>query len=115
MTHQTATHSKGPLNGAEPTGKKLVLPPQTMYFDFNDDLEVTQYGLYTVDRNYGNTGGLGGLLGYYYGVGKPAPYPEAQPYKQSLALTLFNFLGKITLGLTNKSDGLEIESLKKEI
>jgi hypothetical protein len=110
MTRQTALHNKGPLNGAKPTGKMLVLPPQSMYLEFDDDLRVREYGLYTADRNHGNTGGLGGLLGYYYGVGKPVPYPEGKPFKPSLAFSLFNFLGKIAVGISSKSDGLEVSN-----
>merc|ERR1712194_308627 len=61
-----------------------VDPPQTFHLDFNDDGLIKEVGFYTVDRRQGNTGGVGGAFGYFYGVGKPLPFPECQPFKGSL-------------------------------
>ena len=36
-------------------------------------LHATTIGFYTVDRRQGNTGGLGGAFGYFYGTGNPLP------------------------------------------
>ena len=71
FSHQTAT-LKAPFMGVAPEEVKedLVLPPQCLHVDFNEDGKVTEFGFYTVDRQYGNTGGLGGAFGYFYGVGK---------------------------------------------
>jgi hypothetical protein len=69
--------------GKKPTGKNYVLPPQNMHFDFREDGKCTEFGFYTVDRNQGNTGGLGGVFGLFYGVGRPLPFPEGKPYKFS--------------------------------
>ncbi len=110
MTRQQATHSKGPFAGAKPSGETLLLPPQTMHLDFDENLKVTEYGLYTVDRNQGNTGGLGGLLGYFYGVGRPLPYPEGQPYKMSWQMWLIN---KTIAKFPSQSEGMKIESLQE--
>jgi len=81
--------------GAQPTGEKLILPPQTYHIDFNEQGMMKEFGFYTTDRRYGNTGGLGGAFGYFYGVGKPLPIPECQPYKQSKRFRLLNFLGRV--------------------
>jgi hypothetical protein len=70
--------------GVKPTGNKLVLPPQSLHMDFNEDGKCTEFGFYTVDRNQGNTGGLGGAFAFFYGVGRAIPFPEGKPYKPSL-------------------------------
>ncbi len=87
---------KAPFFGADPKDVKddLVLPPQVFHMDFNEEGKVTEFGFYTVDRQYGNTGGLGGAFAYFYGVGKPLPFPEAKPYKPSFRLRIFMFIGK---------------------
>ena len=45
-----------------PTGKVICCPPQMCSLVFNENQEVVQFtGGYVVDKNVGNTGGLGGL------------------------------------------------------
>mmetsp|Transcript_19302 Transcript_19302/g.27153 ORF Transcript_19302/g.27153 Transcript_19302/m.27153 type:complete len:239 (+) Transcript_19302:29-745(+) len=73
----------------------LVLPPQMLHFDFNDDGKLKEFGFYTVDRRQGNTGGLGGAFGYFYGVGRPLPIPECQPYTPSFRFRALNFIGRL--------------------
>ena len=73
----------------------LVLPPQCLHLDFDDHGKVTGFGHYVVDRQYGNTGGLGGAFGYFYGVGQPLPYREARPFKPSLMQKFFNGLFRV--------------------
>lgn len=69
-----------PFFGAQPEDvkEKLLLAPQVFHMDFNEAGKVTQFGFGTADRLYGNTGGLGGAYGFFYGVGKPLPFPEAR-------------------------------------
>eukprot|EP00527_Entomoneis_sp_CCMP2396_P006656 CAMPEP_0198145424 /NCGR_PEP_ID=MMETSP1443-20131203/23378_1 /TAXON_ID=186043 /ORGANISM="Entomoneis sp., Strain CCMP2396" /LENGTH=248 /DNA_ID=CAMNT_0043809069 /DNA_START=71 /DNA_END=817 /DNA_ORIENTATION=- len=86
------THT-GKFMGAEPTGKEIVYPPQIHHMDFNADGKLKEYGFYTADRRQGNTGGLGGAFGFMYGVGKPLPIPECQPYKRSFRFRLLSFVG----------------------
>lgn len=87
-----ATHT-GTLLGKAATGKSLQLPPQANSFRFNEQGQVEEVTVgYVLDRRSGNTGGLGGAFGYFYGVGNPLPIPECQPYKKSWQ---FNVLGKI--------------------
>ena len=63
--------------------------------DFDANGMITEIGFYTVDRRYGNTGGLGGAFGYFYGVGKPLPIPECQPFKPSFRFRFLNALAKL--------------------
>lgn len=99
-----ATHT-GKFMGAEPTGKKIEYPPQIQHIDFNEDGKITEYGFYTADRRQGNTGGLGGAFGFMYGIGKPLPIPECQPFKRSWRFRMLGFIG----GLAQK-----LQKSKKE-
>jgi hypothetical protein len=70
--------------------------------DFDANEQITEFGFYTVDRRHGNTGGLGGAFGYFYGVGKPLPIPECRPYKPSLQFRFLNFVGRMGRKLIGK-------------
>jgi len=86
----------GPLPpfAPEATGKKLVNPPQVCSLTFAPSGLVTRYTIgYVVDRNVGTTGGLGGLYGVLYAIGRPLPFPEAQPWKKSRRYKLFQAAG----------------------
>ena len=86
----------GPLPPFAPaaTGREVVNPPQACSLTFNEDGLVTKYTIgYVMDRHVGNTGGLGGLYGIMYAIGKPLPFPEARPWKMSKRYRLFNALG----------------------
>jgi len=51
---------------------------------FNEQGQVVEYTIgYPMDRRLGNTGGLGGVFGLFYAIGKPLPFPEANPWKIS--------------------------------
>jgi hypothetical protein len=91
----TATHT-GPLMGKPATKVKLELPPQCNSLTFNEDGLITQLTIgYVLDRRVGNTGGLGGAFGYFYGTGNPLPIPECQPFKPSKRFKFLNLLGKV--------------------
>ncbi len=94
MGRSIAKHT-GTFVGVEATGKELIMPPQQFHLDFNEEGLVKEIGFYTVDRQQGNTGGLGGAFGYFYGVGKPLPIPEAKPYKPSFRFRTFQLIGAI--------------------
>jgi hypothetical protein len=70
------------------------MPPQYHLLDFDGNGKVAQFDFYTVDRNYGNTGGLGGAFGLFYGVGRVLPFPECQPYKPSRRYHFFTGLSR---------------------
>ena len=105
FNRQTAVH-KATFLGAEPKeddrANQLTLPPQCYHIDFDDDLKMKEFGFYTVDRRQGNTGGLGGAFAYMYGVGKPLPIPECQPYKRSFRFRLLSFVGGLAQKLGKK-------------
>lgn len=81
--------------GAPASGNEIVYPPQTLHLDFDEEGKVKEFGFYTSDRRQGNTGGLGGAFGFMYGVGKPLPIPECQPYKRSFRFRALNFIGSL--------------------
>ena len=86
----------GPLLPFSPTAtnKVVVNPPQACSLTFNKDGLVTRYTIgYVIDREVGNTGGLGGLYGILYAIGRGLPFPEAQPWQKSPQYTLFQGVG----------------------
>jgi len=95
FSRQTATFNGQPFLGKESDGRLLKLPPQALHLDFNEEGKVKEFGFYTVDRRQGNTGGLGGAFGYMYGIGRPLPIPECQPYKPSLRFRFLSLIGSI--------------------
>lgn len=107
FSRQVAKHV-APFMGAPPEHTKdggvLTLPPQLHHLDFNEDGLVKEFGFYTVDRRQGNTGGLGGAFGYFYGVGKPLPIRECQPYKPSFRFRMLNFIGRIGKKFAKKKE-----------
>mmetsp|Transcript_23189 Transcript_23189/g.68336 ORF Transcript_23189/g.68336 Transcript_23189/m.68336 type:complete len:251 (-) Transcript_23189:100-852(-) len=73
-----------------PTGRAFVNPPQACSLTFDPSGLVTKYTIgYVMDRDVGNTGGLGGLYGIAYAIGRPLPFPEAQPWRRSKRYTFF--------------------------
>merc|ERR1712176_471121 len=93
----------GEFMGAKPTKKEILYPPQCFHLDFNKDGKVKEIGFYTSDRRQGNTGGLGGAFGFMYGVGKPLPIPECQPFKRSFRFRMLSFVGNFFNKLSNKN------------
>jgi len=96
-----ATHT-GPLLGKPPTGKQLALPPQLFHLDFNEQGLVREIGFYVVDRRQGNTGGLGGAFGYFYGTGNGLPIPECKPYRRSWQFKLLNMAARMRSRFSKK-------------
>ena len=90
-----ATHSgDGPFGKA--TMKEVECPPQSISLIFNKEGKVTKYtGGYVMDKQRGNSGGLGGIFGPLYAIGKPLPFPEARPFSPSLQYRAFNFIGTL--------------------
>lgn len=95
----------GPLPPFAPTatGKELVNPPQACSLTFDESGLVTKYTIgYVMDRDVGNTGGLGGLYGIMYAIGRPLPFPEARPWKASKRYRAFQAFGNLVSRLQNK-------------
>jgi len=77
------------------TSRTVVNPPQvcSITVDHSTGL-ISKYTIgYVVDRTVGNTGGLGGLYGILYALGRPLPFPEANPWRKSLQYDLFQKVG----------------------
>jgi len=77
------------------TGKMVVNPPQVCSITIDQSTGlISKYTIgYVVDRTVGNTGGLGGLYGILYALGRPLPFPEANPWKKSIQYNLFQKIG----------------------
>jgi len=75
-----------------------------MHMDFTEAGLVKEFGFYTVDRRQGNTGGLGGAFAFFYGVGRPLPFPEAKPFKRSKRFRLFQFIGNVASRFSKKKE-----------
>lgn len=74
----------GPVLGRPATGKSVESPVQAQSATFNARGEVTKFTIgYVLDKETGNTGGLGGVFGLFYAIGYGLPFPEAQPWKPS--------------------------------
>jgi len=91
--------NEGPLLpfSPEPTGRMVENPPQvcSLTIDHETGL-ITKYTIgYVTDRSIGNTGGLGGLYGILYAIGKPLPFPEANPWKKSKQYAFFQWIGSL--------------------
>jgi len=84
-----------PTKDLPATYKKVINPPQicSLTIDSHTGL-IKKYTIgYVADRNIGNTGGLGGLYGIMYAIGRPLPFPEALPWKPSLPYQAFQKIG----------------------
>jgi len=56
-------------------------PNPTLHYPLG---EITKFTIgYVLDKETGNTGGLGGVFGLFYAIGRGLPFPEAQPWKAS--------------------------------
>lgn len=89
----------GPLAGGSlaATGKKVEAPPQACSMLFNERGECTQLTVgYVMDKQIGNTGGLGGVFGILYAIGYGLPFPEAQPWQKSVQYDLFQKVSGLT-------------------
>jgi len=92
-----------PTKDLPATYKKVVNPPQICSLTVDPDTGlIARYTIgYVADRSAGNTGGLGGLYGILYAIGRPLPFPEALPWKPSFPYIAFQKIG----GLLNKLQG----------
>ena len=99
----------GPLIGGTlpPTNKKVESPPQSCSMRFNENGECTQLTVgYVMDKQLGNTGGLGGVYGILYAIGYGLPFPEAQPWQKSVQYDLFQRFSGATQELQKFVKGL---------
>lgn len=89
--------------GGKPTGKAFRTPPQACSLKFNAEGKVVKYTIgHVMERSVGNTGGLGGIFGPAYAIGKPLPFPEAKPWKPSKRYRLLQTVGNLASRLQKK-------------
>jgi len=63
---------------------------------FDEKGKITQVTVgYVMDRRVGNKGGLGGAFVYFWGIGKPLPIHECQPYRKSFRFRMLGLIGKL--------------------
>lgn len=106
MTRLRATNDgKGLFGKKEASQKTVVLPPQVYSFLFREDGLISELTVgYPVDRRQGNTGGLGGMFGVFYGIGQALPFPEGKPYRLSRRFRWFTQLGKLAGRFAKKEE-----------
>merc|ERR1719198_344502 len=93
----------GGFLGNEPTGKRFETPPQACSVKWNADGKVIKYTIgHVMERSLGNTGGLGGIFGPAYAIGKPLPFPEANPWKPSKRYRMIQLIGRLATKLNDK-------------
>ena len=74
----------GPVMGMPATGKIVESPVQAQSVTFNERGEICKFTIgYVLDKETGNTGGLGGVFGLFHAIGYSLPFPEAQPWQPS--------------------------------
>lgn len=89
--------------GNAPTRKRFETPPQACSIKFNEEGLVVKYTIgHVMERSIGNTGGLGGIFGPAYAIGKPLPFPEAQPWKPSKRYRMLQLIGRLVAKLNQK-------------
>ena len=94
-----------PTKDLSATFKRVINPPQICSLTIDSETGlIKKYTIgYVADRNIGNTGGLGGLYGILYAIGRPLPFPEALPWKPSLPYQVFQKLGGLLRKIQKKS------------
>ena len=111
ISRATGTFS-GPFAGGaiKPTGKSFEMPPESISVVWNADGKVERFTVgVCMDRGRGDSGGLGGLFGIMYAVGRPFPFREANPWKKSFRFKLFDLVGSLTQRASRKQAAAQAE------
>jgi len=96
--------------GNKPTGKSFRTPPQACSLKFNEEGKAIKYTIgHVMERSLGNTGGLGGIFGPAYAIGKPLPFPEAQPYQPSKRFRLITLIGNFAGKMKKRQEAKKSE------
>ena len=104
----------GGFLGNAPTGKRFETPPQACSLKWNAEGKAVKYTIgHVMERSVGNTGGLGGIFGPAYAIGKPLPFPEANPWKPSKRYKMLMLAGKVA-GLIKEWSSRNISSSLKK-
>merc|ERR1719161_167201 len=99
----SGTDSGAGFLGNAPTGKAFSTPPQACSLKFNAEGLAVKYTIgHVMERSMGNTGGLGGIFGPAYAIGKPLPFPEARPWKPSKRYKALMLVGRLLTWLNDR-------------
>ena len=91
--------------GNAPTGVAFQTPPQACSLKFDPTGRVVKYTIgHVMERSIGNTGGLGGIFGPAYAIGKPLPFREAQPWTPSKRYRVLMQVGKLLTWLQERKE-----------
>jgi len=91
--------------GNKPTGKSFSTPPQACSIKFDMTGLAIKYTIgHVMERSLGNTGGLGGIFGPAYAIGKPLPFPEANPWKPSKRYKTLMLVGRLLTWLNGRKE-----------
>ena len=91
--------------GNKPTGKSFSTPPQACSIKFDEAGLAVKYTIgHVMERSVGNTGGLGGIFGPAYAIGKPLPFPEAKPWKPSKRYKALMLVGRLVTWLNDRKE-----------
>lgn len=106
----TGTNSgDGPSPFGKATNISVECPPQAISLTFNAQGQVTLYtGGYVMDKLQGNSGGMGGIFGPLYAVGKGLPFPEGQPWTPSIRYRLLTWIGGLVSRFSSTPDPEEL-------
>jgi len=106
FTSQASGTDTGGFLGNAPTGKRFETPPQACSVKMGKNGLVTKYTIgHVMERSIGNTGGLGGIFGPAYAIGKPLPFPEANPWKPSKRYRALQLVGQLASWLKKRKEG----------
>jgi len=76
--------------------------PYPRLFPLTDSLSLRSA---VMDRAVGNTGGLGGVFGLMWAIGKsPFQFPEGRPWKPSWQYRFFMFISNFMQKFAKKKD-----------
>lgn len=88
-----------PLFG-KATNVSVCLPPSALSLTFNTNGAVVCFSASVLDITQGTTDGLAFGYGLLWAIGRPLPYPEARPYKESLRLSIYRRIRELNLSLS---------------
>jgi len=99
----SGTDSGSGFLGGKPTGKAFSTPPQACSLKFDASGLAIKYTIgHVMERSLGNTGGLGGIFGPAYAIGRPLPFPEARPWRPSKRYRLLQAVGQFVTFLNER-------------